>query len=300
MNALVISLTALPVYLWGRKLVSRRWALVAAVDHARGALPRVRGTDHDRGRLLPNGRARGVGDGACRRRADGAPASARTRSDRARLRGADAGRRLPARICDGGRPRRRAAARPRTSARARCGAERPTARRAPVERLATAARRAADESPRRVPGRGRVRIRRGGGGALRPLPPRRPRADQRGRSVLRAGHRRVARRRGTRGQIQRARLRCDDALARRMDRRRSRRLRVAARRTPRGAEPVPARAAAPARARALAAARGAASSRPGAHRCARRRRVAHRRSRSSGSRRSPRRRLRSRRSRCTS
>jgi hypothetical protein len=31
MNAVVISLTALPVYLWGRELVSRRWALVAAV-----------------------------------------------------------------------------------------------------------------------------------------------------------------------------------------------------------------------------------------------------------------------------
>ena len=30
MNAVVISLTALPVYLWGRELVSRRWALVAA------------------------------------------------------------------------------------------------------------------------------------------------------------------------------------------------------------------------------------------------------------------------------
>ena len=30
LNAVVISLTALPVYLWGRELVSRRWALVAA------------------------------------------------------------------------------------------------------------------------------------------------------------------------------------------------------------------------------------------------------------------------------
>ncbi len=31
LNAVVISLTAVPVYLWGRELVSRRWALVAAV-----------------------------------------------------------------------------------------------------------------------------------------------------------------------------------------------------------------------------------------------------------------------------
>jgi hypothetical protein len=30
LNAVVISLTAIPVYLWGRELVSRRWALVAA------------------------------------------------------------------------------------------------------------------------------------------------------------------------------------------------------------------------------------------------------------------------------
>ena len=103
MNAVLMSLVAIPVYIWARRLVSPVYAVAGRRPRPADADLRLRQRGDDREPRVPGRHLRAVRDGARARAPDDPAPGARRRRDRARVRDAAPGARAVPRAADGNR-----------------------------------------------------------------------------------------------------------------------------------------------------------------------------------------------------